>query len=367
MRSRPLVLAVGHVPPPVHGMAVATERLVALIAERAEVRLLVISVEKRSGLRRHLTRVGRTTGAIARMAVHRARSRTLYVGSDAGLGMAYTLAVVGAGRILRYRIFLHHHSAAYVNETSTLMSAVVRAGGRRSTHVLSCAGQARAFDDRYRTATPSMVVPICFALGPESEEAPAPPGRHGARLTLGHMSNLCAEKGLERVFETLEAAVAAGMDAHLLLAGPAATARDEALLRRLLARAGPRVTYLGPAGTEGKRRFFGEIDVFLFPSRYRHESFGLVAAEAMQAGVPVIAYRAGCLDAAFVADAGVVLEPSEDFPALAVAQLRRWADDVEALQACAESARHRARSARREAVVGAAAFVQLLTGPSRSR
>ena len=368
MNRRPLVVAVGHFPPPLHGMAVATERLVSMIADRADVRILVISVAERHGVRRHFTRMARTLGAILRMCLDRRRSGTLYAGSDAGLGMSYTLAIVAAGRLLGYRVFLHHHSAAYVNERSALMAAIVRSGGGCSTHVLSCAQQARAFETRYSPALPTMVVPISFALsgvdGARKDLAGTGPDQPG--FVLGHLSNLSAEKGLERVFSTLHAARASGLDARLVLAGPPATAADQALLEELLEKAQPHAVYRGPVDAGAKCRFFDEIDVFLFPSLYRHESFGLVAGEAMLAGVPVITHQAGCLDADYVGGAGLVLPWSEDFVEEAVRQLRCWAEDPEDLHASAALAASRARAAHEEGLTGAAALVDLIVcaGPT---
>lgn len=346
-------------------MAVATQRLVSLIEQQADVEALVTSAGSQRGLLRHPTRVARTVRAIVRMKSARQRSDALYAGSDAGLGMLYTLAVVLAGRIMRYRVFLHHHSAAYVHTWSPLMAAIVRYGGACCTHVLSCEGQARGFDARYRPRLPSLVVPISFALGQgdgpsEDESLTARPD--GSPLVLGHLSNLSVEKGLGRVFETLQSAVAAGLDARLVMAGPAATARDKAVLDNLLAGAQPHAVYLGLADDAVKRQFLASVDVFLFPSRYRHESFGLVAAEAMQAGVPVIAYRAGCLDAEYVGGGGLVLEPDEDYAELAVQQLLRWARHPEDWQASASVARSRVSRAREEGIAAAAAFVEVLLG-----
>jgi len=346
-------------------MAVATECLVALLAERAAVKVLVISVRRRQGLTRHLARAAKTVRAVEVLAVARFRSGTLYVGSDAGLGMCYTLLVVAAGRALHYRVFLHHHSAAYVDERSSLMAAIVRSGGTRCTHVLSCDDQAAAFDARYRTSVRSITVPVSFALGSSRDEdtpaAAARPPRPNGRWTLGHLSNLSVEKGVERAFQTLNAAVAAGLDAHLVVAGPPATLRDEAVLTRLLAQAGHRARYVGPVDDASKPHFFGQIDVFLFPSLYRHESFGLVAWEAMQAGIPLIAYRAGCLTAELVQDGGLVLEASQDYAAAAVQQLRRWNDRPDELRACASAAVARASAARDEGLAAAAALVERLT------
>jgi glycosyltransferase involved in cell wall biosynthesis len=59
---------------------------------------------------------------------------------------------------------------------------------------------------------------------------------------------------------------------------------------------------------ESAASFLQAFDVLVVPSRY--ESFGLVATEAMLAGVPVIASRIGGLVEA-VGDAGILVEPDD--------------------------------------------------------
>jgi len=73
-----------------------------------------------------------------------------------------------------------------------------------------------------------------------------------------------------------------------------------------------------------RRSFSGDIDVFLFPSRYKNESYGLVAWEAMLRGVPVIAFRAGCLTQAAAGGANLILEHSEDFTISGLRRIDQW-------------------------------------------
>jgi glycosyltransferase involved in cell wall biosynthesis len=73
---------------------------------------------------------------------------------------------------------------------------------------------------------------------------------------------------------------------------------------------------------EAKGLAFRDSDVFVFPTYYEHETFGLVNLEAMRAGLPVIATNVGGIPDV-VAD-GVTGEivPPRDVPALAGAMLR---------------------------------------------
>jgi glycosyltransferase involved in cell wall biosynthesis len=85
----------------------------------------------------------------------------------------------------------------------------------------------------------------------------------------------------------------------------------------------PNVRLLGAVTEEVRRTLFTGALVQLMPSRF--EGFGMVAAEAMAAGVPLIATAAGSLPEV-VGDGGVLV-PTGDASALASA-LRRLLDDA---------------------------------------
>jgi glycosyltransferase involved in cell wall biosynthesis/GT2 family glycosyltransferase len=83
-----------------------------------------------------------------------------------------------------------------------------------------------------------------------------------------------------------------------------------------------RVKFVGYVDEEGLRSEFEQCDVFVAPSRY--ESFGLIYLEAMRAGKPCVAIRAGGVPE--VVEDGVtgrLVEPSEHAIARALAELLR--------------------------------------------
>jgi glycosyltransferase involved in cell wall biosynthesis len=82
------------------------------------------------------------------------------------------------------------------------------------------------------------------------------------------------------------------------------------------------VRFLGQVGSEQLRRLREEAAIALVPSR--SENFSTAAAEAMAAGVPVVASRVGGLPE-LVDEAGLV--PPDDAGALAAAIERRWGDE----------------------------------------
>lgn len=56
------------------------------------------------------------------------------------------------------------------------------------------------------------------------------------------------------------------------------------------------INYKGTIPHEKVPYFFNEIDVFVFPSKRKGESLGLVALEALASGTPVIAHRNGAVE-----------------------------------------------------------------------
>ena len=82
------------------------------------------------------------------------------------------------------------------------------------------------------------------------------------------------------------------------------------------------MTFHDAVGPEGLERLRHDAAVALVPSR-SNETFGLAAAHAMAAGVPVVASRIGAL-AELVDAEGLV--PPGDADALARAMQRRWGD-----------------------------------------
>lgn len=95
----------------------------------------------------------------------------------------------------------------------------------------------------------------------------------------------------------------------------------------------------GRLDAEGLRAAYREADALLFPSRL--EGFGLVAAEAMACGLPVIAARTSSLPEVVADGQTGLLCPVDDVAAFA-ATARRMASDLALWQAMRLAARERA-------------------------
>ncbi|MGI8557916.1 MAG: glycosyltransferase family 4 protein [Solirubrobacteraceae bacterium] len=330
------LIAIGHFPPPVHGMAVAVDAFVRLLEEAAELRSVkvtrvdIASEHGHKGVRHHMQRLVRFGRAIHLLL--RARGRVcLYASVDAGLGMLYTLGIVVIARLTRTPLYLHHHAADYLNARNVRFRAVCAVGSQVVCHLVGCERMADSLRLSYPSARQVEILPIMYALeGEPAQDLQSRGTRRQAPIVLGHLSNLSLAKGLESVFDTAELMRARGRTCELVVAGPPCTEADRDVLERRLARAGRSARYLGPVFGEERDSFFNAVDVFLFPSRYRHESFGLVAGEALVRGCPVVTFENACLNRDLVSGAGLVLPGEEAFSDRATEWIvSAWADPVQ--------------------------------------
>ena len=321
------VLVIGHLPPPVHGMAVATSAFAELLEAYAPVvRLKTTGNELGRTIRQQCTRLLRTGQAVLSIFRWRHDGRSAYFSVDAGPGIIYTITVVAAARILSYPLAIHHHSYAYVRQSSRLMQLLVLIAGPAGLHLVACTAMKGEFDLLYPRAGRVTVLSLDFLT---DKPVPLPLGGRplNDRPTLGFLSNITLEKGIAEVFDTLDSARMAGIDACLVTAGPVISPEADALLQRRLQLSEGHATHLGPVHGSTKESFFQGIDVFLFPSAYSHESFGIVVREALGHGIPVIAYEGGCLRKSVTGDGAIILTRNEPFATAATSYLRRWFDN----------------------------------------
>jgi phosphatidylinositol alpha-mannosyltransferase len=110
------------------------------------------------------------------------------------------------------------------------------------------------------------------------------PGPGGAIGFLGRLDE--PRKGLQVLLKAFEVLGQERPGLRLLIAGPAAD--PEEVLDRVPAELRDRVVLLGQVSEEDKVRVLHSVDVFCSPNT-GGESFGIVTAEAMAAGVPIVA------------------------------------------------------------------------------
>lgn len=328
MRMR--IAAVGFFPPPVDGQRLITLRMCEQLEAVAEVaRHDLGSVPGLELQSKWLPLLA----ALLRMPLWRLRGcKVLYLAPHSGTGLVGSLALAVAARLLRLRLYVHYHSYKNFDQRSLLMATFVRLCGTRAVHIALPGSMAASLRRNYPGAYQVAVLSNSAFL-PERERVI----RNASSLRIGHLSNLCRVKGLDDVLACMRALRTRGVDATLVLAGPAADPAARQTLQNALAEFDGKIQYLGPLGQNGLQDFYANVDVFLFPSRYQHEAEPLVLLEALSFGVPVIATDRGAIPSMIGPGAGHVFNSSR-FVADAATVLESWAADRGALRGASESA-----------------------------
>jgi len=333
---RPQIVMVGAFPPPVHGMAVVNAAVREQLRQAGGVEPLVVDLAASSldrSLVARLVRLPKVLRGLVSLASARGlRGRTLYMSVSGGLGQLYELAFLSLARLWGMRVFLHHHSFAYLDARSWLTRWLVHFAGEHAVHIT----QSQKMAERLKTVYGAIcVVPVSNAVFLVSANPTAPVRR---RLeTLGFLSNIAPEKGVFEFLDLCAAVQEKGLPLRARLAGPFQDGETEKAVRKRLA-ALPAVEYVGPRYGVEKDAFYAGIDVLSFPTRYENETEGIVNHEAMSRGIPVIAYGRGCIPEIVGPDCGLVVDPAAPFVPEALAQIETWLSDPTAFEAASKAA-----------------------------
>lgn len=334
---RPRILMMGPFPPPVHGASQMTALLADRLEQEFDVRRCRLSPSPGgNGPARHIAKGWLHARALLCLFLPRNRRVTTYVSLPGGLALTFVLPIVLASRLRRNPLILHHHSFRYLETTARLLRLVVRLGGKDQVHLVLCQEMAAQLKNRYgkglRTLALSNAWVCSTALAP-AQRCDGPP-------RLGHLSNLSLEKGLDTVIAVFDIVAAQDPTATLSLAGPAADCKVVDLIDAAVARHPGRVIYRGPLFGDEKRQFLGELDYFLFFSRYEDEAEPLVVDEALAAGAHVLTLQRGCLCAGNYNQQSVTVLAQSVEPA-AIARLLAHASPLPRGEAIAEAERRR--------------------------
>ncbi|MEQ1580745.1 MAG: glycosyltransferase family 4 protein [Steroidobacteraceae bacterium] len=159
---------------------------------------------------------------------------------------------------------------------------------------------------------------------PGTTVAPAASGSGSSTLALVCVASITARKGHDLLFDAL--AELKAFDWRLDCIG--GTMGDSRLLGRLrdqLHRHGllERVTFSGEGDDAMVARGYAAADLFVLPTRY--EGYGMVVAEALARGLPVVSTRTGAIAELVGEQAGLIVPPG-DMSALRDALRRIFSD-----------------------------------------
>ncbi|MCC5959457.1 MAG: glycosyltransferase family 4 protein [Rhodobacteraceae bacterium] len=296
--EEPLIVAIGSFPPPVTGES----KNLKLICDEIKGRgydLICCNTSRGSlGSRwlllpRRTWRYSKAWGTL--IASARKRTKTVYLTSDGGPGLLFTLLAVLIARTAGFKMVLQHRTFQYVRERSRLASAVNHAIGDNGLHVFLSEGMARNYFEQYSPQRPFRVNHNFAQVAEFSRAVRRLPRKRGGPLRVGYLSNLMLEKGFDTFLEVARRAVREGLEFDFIIAGPAPGATEENLVKDAIKDLGGRLEWRGAVYGDDKMRFFRDIDIFMFPTRYHYEAQPNVVLEALAAGNYVIATDLGCV------------------------------------------------------------------------
>ena len=337
MTDRKRILFILHLPPPVHGASVvgAQIRDSRLVADSFETRFINLSASQRLGeiarfSFRKVTFLFQLLKQV-RKTVREWKPDLVYVTPTSqrpGFLKDYVLV-----RMLKRegcRIIVHMHNAGVSECQDRWLDNYLYSRFFPNLQVIQISEGLYPDIQKY---VPAVRVSVC-SNGVAEMDLPAVP--QSPVPTLLFFSNLLRGKGIFDFVDACRLLKEKGVPFRADIAGGETADLDGRGLQALLKQSGleDRVRYHGPAYDAEKAALFARADVFVFPS-YK-EAFGLVAAEAMSARLPLVATTVGSLPQMVVeGENGFLVDPG-DVPALAD-RMERLLNDPELRRAMGEA------------------------------
>jgi glycosyltransferase involved in cell wall biosynthesis len=244
----------------------------------------------------------------------------VYCSVSGGYAILGEMLVVWMARKHHAQVVLHHHSFRYLDQPFASMRWLARIAGPTAVHVVLGKNMEQALRNRYPQVQQTLV--LSSAAFVDDLLSATDKSDSNCRV-IGHLSNLNPDKGVFEVVELARWAEREKLNFEFRVAGQF---EDEQVKREFEARTRQltNLHYLGPLNAEEKKKFFEDLDVFVFPTRYRNEAGPKVLIEALSQGCPVISYDRGCIASMIDSTCGVLLPRQEAFLPVASATLLQW-------------------------------------------
>jgi len=261
----------------------------------------------------------------------------LYMSVSGGFGQVFESLFAALARILGLRIYLHHHSYAYLDKAKLLPRWLLSIAGSEATHIVLSVRMAA----RLRGAYPicSRVIPLSNSVSVEPLMRASVRTRQSVE-TIGFLGNISDEKGVFDFLHVVSKLESEGWNFSAKLAGPFDDVAIEKRVRHYLQLVRT-AEYVGPMYGDKKSAFFEGLDVLLFPTRYANEAEPVTIHEAMAHGVPVIAFGRGSIEDLITVECGLVVDTNDDFVQATLLQLKAWRKSPETFHKASIEARSR--------------------------
>ena len=325
------IIITGPFPPPLHGMAYVNAAMRDLI-KGFGIEPITVDLSSKTLNRALFARIPRATNVLLGFikilgCKHHFNSAIIYLSISGGYGQIYDILFIALARLLKWPIYLHHHSYAYLKKPSRITRLLITTAGKSATHISLCDDMAERLRHCYHN-----VVNVAVLSNASLIETNARPVRYqrNSLKRIGFLGNISESKGVFEFIDVMKSfsEERSKAEIHGLIAGPFEDAQVKSQVLSALKDLA-NVSYVGPKYRSEKEDFLRSIDVLLFPTKYANEADPLTIHEAMATGLPVIAWQRGCIRDIINPEAGFVIKQNEDFVKLAVERILLWAFSAE--------------------------------------
>jgi glycosyltransferase involved in cell wall biosynthesis len=267
-------------------------------------------------------------------------NRSVYISFSGGYGQLYDILFLSLARLFRKKIYIHHHSFAYIDRFSIITQTAFFIAGKRAVHIMLSENMGLLLKERYRGINKTVWVSNAAFIDVREDGKQE---RQQDNIRVGFLSNITAEKGIFEFLVIAESLKTSPIE--MKIAGPF---DDEITEKAVMGRIAnlKNVEYMGPKYGGDKSAFYDGIDVLLFPTKYANEAEPVVIHEAMSHGVAVIASQRGCIGDMLCSNEGLLVESTDDFVEIAVKQIESWDRSGDELLRIKSNARRRFNSLR---------------------
>ncbi len=239
--------------------------------------------------------------------LRRGGDNALYLPISGGLRQLIDISFVLPAKLLGFRLFVHHHSFAYLND-KPWFSRIAFGILRSANHIVLCRAMGQQLCKQYDIAPERIRVLSNAAFLDIDSRSGGGGSKNPERLTVGFLSNITAEKGIFCFFDALDALRSRHIPFKAMIAGPVSPEVKAEFEARLVDF--DEVAHVGAVYGDTKAEFFGQLDLLLFPTLYANEAEPVTLWEAMAHSVPIVALQRGCIHGIVPAEAGrVVADP----------------------------------------------------------
>jgi len=254
-------------------------------------------------------------------------SASIYLSISGGYGQIYDILFIALARLLKWPIYLHYHSYAYLTKPSRITRLLITTAGKSAIHISLCDDMAERLRHYYHNVVNVAVLSNASLIG--TNERPVRYHRKSLKR-IGFLGNISESKGIFEFLDVMKSLSEERSQAeiHGLIAGPFEDAQVKSQVLSALKDLA-NVSYVGPKYGSEKEDFLRSIDALLFPTKYANEADPLTIHEAMATGLPVIAWQRGCIQDIINPKAGFVIKQNEDFVKLAIERILLWAFSAE--------------------------------------